>query len=377
MTPEEAPAANAAAPRPWFPPPPTILWALAITAVVVLVYVASDVAVLFILSAALAYVISPLVRRAESHAIRHKLAVTGIYLAIVLTLAAATYLFLPRLRAEIANLSSDSFTREMNEALDSLHTELIGEYPALRQVLGDPEARNDKLRALVDRQTENLPNLLGHMAEIIIIIVLIPVFSYFMLRDSRGLIQRCMDRLPAVHIETSVAVWCEIDRIIGRYLRGLALDGLAIGTIAATGLWLFGVNYPLLLGAFSGMANVVPYVGPFLSGTVVAMIAMIQFKSLAPLAKVMLLYLGIKFCDLTFISPMVVGRSVHLHPILLVASLLVGGHAFGLIGMVVAVPTVTALQEVTTLLLEHRRRRAGIRVTRHAARTAPLQTYVC
>jgi predicted PurR-regulated permease PerM len=377
VTPEEAPAADGTAPRPWFPPPPTITWALAIATVIVLIYVASDVAVLFILSAALAYVINPLVRMAESHAIKRKLAVTGIYLAIILTLATATYLFLPRLRAEIGNLSSGSFTQQLNEALDILHGDLIAEYPALRQVLGDPEARNEKLSALVERQTANLPNLLSHMAEIVVIIVLIPVFSYFLLRDSRGLIQLSMDRLPAVHIETTVAVWCEIDRIIGRYLRGLALDGLAIGTIAATGLWLFGVNYPLLLGAFSGMANVVPYVGPFLSGTVVATIAMIQFKSLAPLAKVMMLYLGIKFCDLTFISPMVVGRSVHLHPILLVASLLVGGHAFGLIGMIVAVPTVTALQEVTTLLLEHHRRRAGIRLPHHTARSVPLPTYVC
>ncbi len=124
------------------------------------------------------------------------------------------------------------------------------------------------------------------------------------------------------------------------------------------------------------MANVIPYVGPFLSGTVVAMIAMIQFQSLAPLAKVMLLYLGIKFCDLTIIQTMTVGRSVHLHPILLVASLLIGGHAFGLIGMVVAVPIVTALQEVTRLLLEHRRRKAGIRMPRRAPST-PIQTYVC
>jgi len=149
-----------------------------------------------------------------------------------------------------------------------------------------------------------------------------------------------------------------------------------IGAIAGLGLWAFGVNYPLLLGAFSGMANVVPYVGPFLSGTVVALIAMVQFQSLAPLAKVMTLYLCIKFCDLAFIHPMTVGKSVHLHPILLLASILVGGHAFGLIGMVVAVPTVTTLQEVARLLLERRRGRAGHARTRHG-KNLPLPAYVC
>ncbi len=376
MTPGESAAANEAAAQRWFPPPSSIIWALGIAVVILIVYVASDVAVLFILSAALAYVLNPLVKMAEGVAIRRELAVTGIYLGIALVLLMAAALLLPMLRAEINTLSSGSFTQQLDQAVDTLHREILTEYPAARQILGDPEARNERLNALIEHQTANLPNLLTHMVSIVIVIVLIPVFSYFLLRDSRKMLQLFMDRLPAVHIETSVAVWCEIDRIIGRYIRGLALDGLAIGTIAATGLWAFGVNYPLLLGAFSGMANVVPYVGPFLSGTVVGIIATIQFKSLAPLTKVLLLYLGIKFCDITLISPITVGRSVHLHPILLVASLLIGGHAFGLIGMVVAVPTVTTLQEVTRLLLEHRRRRAGHSATRHT-RVLPLQTYVC
>ncbi len=377
MTPEEEESdGGETASRRWFPPPPSIVWALAIAVVILIVYVASDVAVLFIFSATLAYVLNPLVRMAEGFAIRRDLAVTAIYLAIVVVLFAAAFLLLPRLSAEIDNLSSGSFTQQLDQAVDKLHREIIAEYPAAERILGVPEARNERLSALIERQTANLPNLLTHMVSIVVVIVLIPVFSYFLLRDSRKIVRLLLDRLPAVHIETSVAVWCEIDRIIGRYIRGLALDGLAIGTIAATGLWALGVNYPLLLGAFSGMANVVPYLGPFLSGTVVSVIAMIQFQSLAPLAKVLLLYLGIKFCDITMISPITVGGSVHLHPILLVASLLIGGHAFGLIGMIVAVPTVTTLQEVARLLLEHRRGRAGIRLPHHG-RALPLQTYVC
>jgi predicted PurR-regulated permease PerM len=376
VTPGESAAANEAAARRWFPPPPSIIWALGIAVVILIVYVASDVAVLFILSITLAYVLNPLVRMAEGVTIRRDLAVTALYLAIAVVLFAASALLLPRLGAEIDNLSSGSFAQQLDQAVDKLHREIIAQYPAAEQILGVPEARNERLSALIERQTANLPNLLTHMVSIVVVIVLIPVFSYFLLRDSRKIVQLLLDRLPAVHIETSVAVWCEIDRIIGRYIRGLALDGLAIGTIAATGLWAFGVNYPLLLGAFSGMANVIPYVGPFLSGTVVGIIATIQFQSLAPLAKVLLLYLGIKFCDITLISPITVGRSVHLHPILLVASLLIGGHAFGLIGMIVAVPTVTTLQEVTRLLLENHRRRAGHSATHHT-RALPLQTYVC
>jgi predicted PurR-regulated permease PerM len=374
MTPE---AATEAHPRSrWFPPPPTIVWALAIIVFVSLVYISSDVVVLIIFSAALAYIINPLVRIVEAAAVKRSLAVTGVYLSIGIFIAIAALLLVPRLRAEIANLSSAGFTQQLDQSVDKLHREIIEEYPALRQVLGDPEARNERLNQFFERQTSNLPNLLTHAVEIVVVIVLIPVFSFFLLRDSGRLGALLMNRLHPDQIETSVAMWCEIERVIGRYLRGLAIEALAIATIAATGLWALGVNYPLVLGAFSGMANVIPYLGPFLSGTVVAMIAMIQFQSFAPLVKVMLLYLGIKFCDLTVIQTLTVGRSVHLHPILLIASLLVGGHAFGLIGMIVAVPIVTAMQEVIRLLLEHRRRKAGIRFAGRAP-SMPIQTYVC
>jgi predicted PurR-regulated permease PerM len=374
---QAAPTEGTAAGR-WFPPPPSIVWTVGIAVAILVVYVAGDVVVLLILSAALAYALNPLVKMAEGVAIRRELAVTAIYLSIALALFTAVNFLLPMLRAEITAITSrsPSLTEQLDQSLDALQRDIIAQYPAASYLLGEPEARNERLSALIDQQTARLPDILGQVASIALVIALIPVFSYFLLRDSRKIVGLFMNRLPAVHIETSVAVWCEIDRIIGRYIRGLALDGLVIGTIAASGLWAFGVNYPLLLGAFSGMANVIPYVGPFLSGTVVAMIAMIQFKSLAPLAKVMLLYLGIKFCDISFIHPMTVGRSVHLHPILLFASILIGGHAFGLIGMVVAVPTVTTLQEVTRLLLEHRRRRDGRRESSRA-RSLPLPTYVC
>jgi predicted PurR-regulated permease PerM len=365
--------------RSWFPPPASILWAVGIAMVVLLVYVAADVVVLFILSAALAYVINPLVKIAEGFAIRRDLAVSAIYLIIIVALAGAANFLVPMLRVEINTLASGSpsLTEQLDRAVDNLQRDFIAEVPAARHFLGAPEARNERLSALIERQTANLPNLLGHMATIAVVVFLIPVFSYFFLRDSRKIVRLLMDRLAPAHIETSVAVWCEIDRIIGRYIRGLAIDGLVIGTIAGLGLWAFGVNYPLLLGVFSGMANVVPYVGPFMSGTVVAVIAMIQFQSFAPLAKVMTLYLCIKFCDLAFIHPMTVGKSVHLHPILLLASILVGGHAFGLIGMVIAVPAVTTLQEVARLLLEHRGGRSGLGRPHNRRNKLPLPSYVC
>ncbi len=359
-------------------PPSSVIWAAGIAAAVLIVYLSRELMLLLLFSAGLAYLLNPLVKRAESVAIQRPVAVTSLYLGLVVILVISAYLFVPRLRGEINTLSGTwpSFTQRLDDAIDAVQEEIVTDYPAARRLFPAREARYARLNAFIEHQTGNLPSLVSHLATIAVGAVLIPFFSYFLLRDSQKIIQFFMDRLPAAHIETSVAVWCEIDRIIGRYLRGLAMDGIAIGVSSGLGLWMLGVNYPLLLGAFSGLANVVPYLGPILGGGVAMLIALIQFKSLAPIGKVLILYVFIKLLDDAVIQPATIGKSVHLHPMLLVASVTIGSHAFGLIGMILAVPTVTVLQETIKLLLERRRSHAGLPDFR-PRKDVHIQPYVC
>ena len=360
------------------PPPASIIWAVGIVLSSLVVYVSSELVLIFIFSVGLAYLINPLVKMAESAAIKRELAVTTLFLTIIGFLLVTAYFVVPRLRAEMHAISGSipTFTERLDEALDAVQQEIVAEYPAAHRVFPAREARYDRLNAFIEHETANLPSLVGHLATIVLAGVLIPFFSYFLLRDSRRMIRFIMDRLPPAHIETSVAVWGEVDRIMGRYLRGLAMDGMVIAATAGLGLWILGVNYPLLLGVFSGLANVVPYLGPVLGGGAAMLVALIQFKSLAPLAKVILLYLSIKLLDDVVFQPATIGKSVHLHPILLLASVIVGGHAFGVIGMIMAVPAVTVLQEVAKLMLERRRSHRGV-PSRTPGKGAHIQPYVC
>jgi predicted PurR-regulated permease PerM len=356
----------------------SIFWALGIGVVALLVYASRDLVLLLLLSTAVAYLINPLVKTAESVAIRREVAVTSIYLGIGMSLLVTAYFVVPSLRAEATAISGSwpTFTERLDKAIDILQDEIVAEYPAARRLFSGRDARYKRLNAFIEYQTANLPNLVGHLATIVLAGALIPFFSYFLLRDSRKMIHFLMDRLPAVHIETSVAIWCEMERTIGRYLRGVVMDGMVITVMAGTGLWVLGINYPLILGAFSGLTNVVPYLGPLLGGGVAILIALIQFKSLVPLVKVATLYLSIKLLDDVVIQPVTIGHSVHLHPILLLASVIIGGHAFGFIGLTVAVPAVTMLQEITKLILERRRYHAGI-LTPNPKKAVTLPQYVC
>jgi len=368
--------AASGAPR-WAPPPRSVVWAAALAFATLGIYLSRELVLLLILSGIVAYLINPLVKRAEARAIRREVAVTILYLGLIASLGGAAYLLGPRIRSEVKAMaeSSPSFAERLDDAVDTIVREIIAEYPAARRLLPGRETRYARLNAFIERQTASLPYLVTHLAPFVVATIFVPFFSYFLLRDSRKIIQFLMDRVPVPHIETSVAIWCEIDRIIGRYLRGVAMDGLVMGAAAGAGLWALGVNYPLLLGALTGIANVVPYLGPILGGGAAMLMALVQFKSAGAMAKVLVLYVSIKLLDDVLVQPITIGKSVHLHPMLLLASVIAGGHALGLIGMIFAVPAVTVLQEVSRILLERRRYHGAPAMDRH--HRVPTQPYVC
>jgi predicted PurR-regulated permease PerM len=92
---------------------------------------------------------------------------------------------------------------------------------------------------------------------------------------------------------------------------------------------------------------------------------------------VVILYLCLKLLDVVAIQPLVVGRGNNLHPVLLIASVIVGESALGIVGMIVAVPTITILQKIASLLLERRRYFSAPAPDSHLNNNVPAQTYVC
>jgi predicted PurR-regulated permease PerM len=98
------------------------------------------------------------------------------------------------------------------------------------------------------------------------------------------------------------------------------------------------------------------------------MVVLTPGQGLAGIGRVVLVFVVIKVLDDTIIQPFTIGRSVHLHPALLLGSVVIGSHALGVLGMIVAVPVATVLQETVRLVLEHRRVLARHDLRRHPER---------
>jgi predicted PurR-regulated permease PerM len=358
--------------------PSTLAWITAAAAVVGLGFLLRGLVIPIALAALLAYFLNPLAARIQSLGIWRTVSVTALFAGFALLVVLLATLVAPRFRAEGVALVSNlpELARTLESGIDGLQGELVKNYPQVHRFLPKEERPEGWLFELIEERMGNASELLAHVGLIAFIVALTPIFGFFFLRDGGAIVAYLIDRLQPVHIETTVAVWCEIDRIIGRYLRGLALDALVIGGLATVGLWLVGAPYPWLLGAFTALVNPLPYLGTILSLSVAAIVSIANGQPFGRIGWIVAVYVIIRILDDLVVAAVTIGGSVHMHPMLVMVSILVGEQTLGLLGMVAAVPVVTVVKESARLLLEHRQNLARPHVPT-SGRAGRIPQYVC
>ena len=139
-------------------------------------------------------------------------------------------------------------------------------------------------------------------------------------------------------------LWNAFGYSLSRYLGGLALVLAIQGVVSAVGLFLLGVPYALVLGAFVSVTAVIPYLGAWLSAIPAVIVALTVSPTTALLTA--LLFLGIQQLEGNFLTPKIQGDTLHVHPILVFLAVIVGGGLGGVFGVIVAVPTLAVLRVV-------------------------------
>jgi predicted PurR-regulated permease PerM len=135
-----------------------------------------------------------------------------------------------------------------------------------------------------------------------------------------------------------------IDRGLSGVVRGQLLICLVNGALSAIGFWLFGLKYWPILAIVAGVMSVVPIFGSILSSIPIVALALTQSLGLA--VEVLLWIIGIHQLEANFLNPKIIGDQAHIHPVLVVFSLLAGEHFFGVSGAILAVPVLCIAQSL-------------------------------
>ncbi len=169
-------------------------------------------------------------------------------------------------------------------------------------------------------------------------IVLIPVITFFFLRDWDLLVGRVASVVPRDHIDTVTRLARESSDVLGGFLRGQFLVMIILGVMYGVGLWAVGLDLGILIGIIAGLLTFVPYLGPT-SGVVLSVLAaLMQYGDWKHVAGVLAVFGVGQLIESYWLTPKLVGDRIGLHPVAVIFAVLAGGQLFGFLGMLLALP---------------------------------------
>lgn len=308
-------------------------------------YLARAAVTPFVLAAAFAYLLNPFVAFL-THRVRlpRHLSIIVIYLLLISLLTTIVIVVSNNLALESAQ-----FARETRNLMHETNS-AIAMLPAwLQPITTDGfESVRSSLLYPQKRVADFLPGAVNRTISVLVFLVA----SFYFLRDGHKFIAGFFRLFPKKVSQEIETVSLKINSVLGNYLRGQLLLVIIMAGLTYVGLTIIGVRYALILSIFTGFAEIVPYVGPVVAALVAMGVAfgdqMSRFNQLPliDLVSVGALYFVLRQLEDLFIIPNVLGRLTKLHPLIVMFSVLAGGHLFGLLGYLGAVPVVASLKVV-------------------------------
>lgn len=200
------------------------------------------------------------------------------------------------------------------------------------------------------------------------LIILVPLFTFFFLRDGRKILRAFVSLTPNRHFEMVHDLSFLVSRQLAQFIRGRILEALIIGLVVGFGLSLVDIRYAPVLGIFAGVTNLIPYIGPIIGMVPGILIAFVDFGLGGEFWWTVILYILIAqvLIDNFILIPILISRVSNLHPLLVFFAIIVGGKLYGVIGMIIGVPIVSIIKMI---LLEVRMYRRTFRLPESALET--------
>lgn len=177
---------------------------------------------------------------------------------------------------------------------------------------------------------------IGTTMNVLFTAMVIPFLAFYMMKDFQLIEKTVLTFMPSKHKRRIIRLVTDIDKALGNYIRGQLLVCLIIGICAYIGYWLIGLPYPLLLASLVAVFNVIPYIGPFFGAAPALLVA--ATVSVKMMVLVAVVNTACQVLEGNVISPQVVGKTLHMHPLMIIFALLAGGQIGGVIGLILAVP---------------------------------------
>jgi len=316
--------------------PKTILWVLGFGILAVLVYMVRDIVAVLIFAIIIASALEPILEYAQSKKIPRLLSLIVIYLLFFIFFAALIYIFLPLVLDQLRDFFQNypTYFGKIEEAVG-----VITFLPGL----------SGNIHELLSQLTEQIPSfssLISYISAIfggILSFVVVLVVSFYLSISRNALDNFLRAILPPQFEVYAHSLWVRAQHKMGRWLQAQILLSFIMAVIVGLGLWILGVKYAFLIAVVVGVLEIVPYVGPIVSGGLATLLALSQSPILG--LWTLIFFVVAQQLEGHILVPLLIKKLVGLNPVAVILAILVGAKLGGILGILLAVPIAAVIDE--------------------------------
>ena len=308
-----------------------------------------------ILSGLLYYLLNPIVDWMEKHKINRVIAISIVFVIIALFIIWGLAVAIPNLQHQVVTFARNvpSYLEDADKVINDLVTKRLPDdfRPQLEQVLANFSSQATSWASDISSRAVNwLSALISATSQVIVALIIMPFMLFYLLRDGKGLRDHITQFLPTKFREPVGKILTDVNQQLSNYVRGQITVAVIVAIMFIIFFKIIGLRYAVTLGISAGVLNLVPYLGSFLAMIPALVLGLIAGPVM--LLKVIIVFIVEQTIEGRFVSPLILGSQLNIHPITILFVLLTSGSMFGIWGVLLGIPIYASAKVVISAIFE-------------------------
>jgi putative permease len=320
-----------------------LVFSLISSVIAILAILLAPLLIPIIISFALYALLEPISEIFERHGLSRNASSLSVLLILVIIGAICVSLVLPHLSTQLSTLQSQLpvVWQTITTMGNDISQQIITSLGLSMQSDGLTQHFFNQVNSWGETALIEGSNMLISLS---VLLILVPIFTFFLIRDFRNFRNHLLDKLPNSSFELGWLIYYRVAHQLQEYIRGIMIQSGIMSVITSIGFYSIGLDSPFLLGLVAGVLNLIPYVGPLLAMVLPMLLALGHMPvELWLVGAAICVILIAQIIDNIIVIPAVIANAVNLHPLVVIVGIVVFGNLFGFTGMVVAIPLISTM----------------------------------
>ncbi len=246
-----------------------------------------------------------------------------------------------------SNLGTGNIERLYEQGTDWLDEKMPGVLEMLNLEKGQAGAQifTERMRGFFMNFLRQSTGVIASAFNAFSLSIVVPFLTFFFLKDGEGAIKTLIARVPNRYFEMILSLTHAVDRSLGNYIISVLIESAVVATLTLPGLMLIGCPFAVVLAIINGALNAIPFFGPLIAYFPIGLVVLLTGEPMM-LVWLVVVLVGVQMVDNILLKPLLISRSVSVHPAVVLLAVLIGGRLGGPVGMFVAVPVYAIIQVI-------------------------------